>query len=342
MDIQNKILKFAASQKTFKTSDIVKAFDQKISRGWISLQIKELVKQKKLIKSGSTASATYALPQNASEMGNRIMRRLKREGLKEHKVLDSINHQAPFLLPLKENIRSLFDYGFLEMLNNAIEHSLAKSINLEIAVFDESLQFIVSDNGIGAFKNVMQKHGLNSEIEAIQDILKGKTTTNPEAHSGQGIFFTSKAADIFVIDSYGYRLRVDNTITDVFIEELSPVFKGTKVTFTIDVKSKKHLINIFKEYQTDPEGFDFDKTVVQIKLYTMGTIYVSRSQARRVLTGLEKYKHIILDFDRVPTIGQAFADEIFRVFKVRFPEIVIEPINMNEAVGYMVKRVDTI
>ncbi|GAI71454.1 unnamed protein product, partial [marine sediment metagenome] len=35
--------------------------------------------------------------------------------------------------------------------------------------------------------------------------------------------------------------------------------------------------------------------------------------ARRVLTGLENFKTIILDFREIDTIGQAFADEIFRV-----------------------------
>ena len=48
---------------------------------------------------------------------------------------------------------------------------------------------------------------------------------------------------------------------------------------------------------------------------------------------------VILDFDRVPTVGQAFADEIFRVFKNSHPEIVITSVNMNEAVQFMVERV---
>ena len=72
----------------------------------------------------------------------------------------------------------------------------------------------------------------------------------------------------------------------------------------------------------------------------MGTIYVSRSQARRVLTNLDKFKSIVLDFDQVPTIGQAFADEIFRVFATKHQEIQITPINMNEAVDFMVRRVE--
>ena len=79
-------------------------------------------------------------------------------------------------------------------------------------------------------------------------------------------------------------------------------------------------------------------TEIKIKLYTMGTIHISRSQARRVLNRLEKFRKVILDFDKVPTVGQAFADEIFRVFKEKYPEVEIIPENMNEAVEFMVER----
>jgi hypothetical protein len=74
----------------------------------------------------------------------------------------------------------------------------------------------------------------------------------------------------------------------------------------------------------------------------MGTIHISRSQARRVLTGLEKFKYVILDFDKVPMIGQGFADEIFRVYKIKHPEIKIKAINTNDAVSFMIGRVEQI
>jgi hypothetical protein len=53
---------------------------------------------------------------------------------------------------------------------------------------------------------------------------------------------------------------------------------------------------------------------------------------------MEKFKVIRLDFDRVEMIGQGFADEIFRVFQNRHPEIRIEAENMNEVVQFMVQR----
>lgn len=340
MSLSKFILDIATKKKKVQTSDIQEAATQKYSRQYIARTFKELASNGELLRFGAGAGTFYTLPENVMSLNNELTKKLKNENLKEEVIYFDFEKKLHLKETLDENVYSIFTYAFSEMLNNAIEHSRSSEIKVTYLDNKESLSFIIRDYGIGVFKNVMQNHKLKSELEAIQDILKGKTTTNPEAHSGQGIFFTSKVADLFLLESYGYRLRVDNSIPDVFIEEQSPITKGTKVTFSINAHSGKHLSDIFKAYQTDSEGLGFDKTKIMIKLYTMGTIYVSRSQARRVLVGLEKYKHVVLDFDKVPTIGQAFADEIFRVFKNRHPDITIEPVNMSETVAFMIKRVD--
>lgn len=338
MTLQDQILEIAKKQKKVRTSDVQRAIRESVSRQYIIRIIRELVQKGTLIRFGAGAGTFYTLPTNVMSLNNELTRVLKNESLKEHEIYFDFEKKLHLKETLDENVYSIFTYTFSEMLNNAIEHSQSEEIKITYLDNKEMISFIIRDYGIGAFKNVMQKHSLKSEIEAIQDILKGKTTTNPESHSGQGIFFTSKIADLFILESYGYRLRVDNRIPDLFIEETSPSVKGTKVIFSISAQSKKHLSDLFREYQTDPEGYDFDKTKILIKLFTMGTVYVSRSQARRIVSGLEKYRSIVLDFQKVPTIGQAFADEIFRVFKSRYPDINIEPINMSETVEFMIKR----
>jgi len=69
-----------------------------------------------------------------------------------------------------------------------------------------------------------------------------------------------------------------------------------------------------------------------------GGIHISRSQARRILEGLEKFKVILLDFENVPLVGQAFVDEIYRVFQNAHSDILIQEENMSEGVKFMVKR----
>lgn len=339
MSINDRILQLAKNLGVFTTPQIVRAFEGKFSRQYIARHIAKLVAEGKLIKHGATRGATYALPEHASELGNRIAKRLTREGLKEHEAFDELQDQAPFLQQLPENLRSIFYYAFSEMLNNAIDHSQSKHVEVSVERSDGTLMFTVNDFGIGVFRNVMQQRGLKTELDAIQDLLKGKLTTQPKAHSGEGIFFTSRIADLFLLESFGYRLRVDNRLPDVFIEEVPARKQGTRVRFEISANTEKHLNDVFAKYQTDPTEYAFDTTEVRIKLYTLGTIHISRSQARRVTAGLEKFKRAVLDFDQVPTIGQAFADEIFRVFANQHPGIELIPENANEPVLFMIGRV---
>jgi len=340
MSIKNEILEFAENNRKFTVADFLNAGENKVSRQYVSRLVSELVREKKLSKAGSTRQSIYSLPKNIKAFGNLIEIKIKNSSVQEHKVLELIQSRAPFIFQLKDNVRSIFDYAFSEMLNNAIEHSKSKYIEIEVSKKNHLLVFEVRDFGIGVFRNVKNQRKLESELEAAEDLLKGKTTTAPKAHSGEGIFFTSKIADQFMLESFGYTLVVNEEINDIFFGQSDTKIRGTRVIFKIELSSTKHLIDIFQKFQTDKESYGFDKTEIQIKLYTTGTIHISRSQAKRVLAGLEKFKTIILDFDKVPMIGQAFADEIFRVFYNRHPEIKIIPINMNEAVAFMIGRVE--
>lgn len=65
---------------------------------------------------------------------------------------------------------------------------------------------------------------------------------------------------------------------------------------------------------------------------------MSRSQAKRVILGLEKFQQITLDFSGVRFVGQGFVDEVFRVFKRAHPNSTINYINANSDVTFMIQR----
>jgi hypothetical protein len=113
---------------------------------------------------------------------------------------------------------------------------------------------------------------------------------------------------------------------------------GTKVAFVIFEDSRRNLTEVFKKY-TD-ESFKFSATEVTVKLYQPGGLhsFVSRSQARRILYGLDKFRKITLDFSGVAMVGQGFADEIFRVWKNKYPKTEIISINDNEDIRFMMSR----
>jgi anti-sigma regulatory factor (Ser/Thr protein kinase) len=340
MVTKEKILEIAKKKGEMTSGELTDQFD--VSRQYASRLLKDLVTSGELVKFGSTRNAFYVTPAKAKVYFDkfRFLKVYSNKTLEEHRVLDQIEKSFPMLKNLPENIQSIVTYAFSEMLNNAIEHSGSKRIRVDVSVPGKTLSFNIRDYGVGAFRNVMKKRGLTSEIEAIQDILKGKTTTMPKSHSGEGIFFTSKAVDVFILDSFGYQLIVNNKIPDVFIKEVKKNIRGTSVTFSISTRSKRHLNEVFKKYTqvSDENDYGFDKTEIHVKLYMMGGVHISRSQARRVLTDLEKFKVITFDFDKVPTVGQAFADEIFRVFQNKHPEIKLIAENMNAGVKFMVNR----
>lgn len=339
---KNTILKIAKQKSILITRDLVEAFG--VSRQYASAMIAELVIEERLIKLGSTRKAFYVLPEYAQKnkgiLTARYNKTFKNISLEEHKVLELVTRTFAPLRGLPENVRSIFTYAFTEMLNNAIEHSTAASIQVEVSIQKKLLSFIINDSGIGVFRNIMQKKNLKSELEAIQDLMKGKTTTMPKSHTGEGIFFTSKAGSLFILNSFGYKLIVNNEIPDIFVEKTKKVKRGTQVIFNINTSSKLQLNELFRQYTNIGEDSDygFDKTKIQVKLYTIGGIYISRSEARRVLAGLEKFRVIEFDFDKVPIVGQAFADELFRVFHNKYPDIVLEAVNMNEGVKFMIDR----
>jgi hypothetical protein len=339
---KDQILKIAKEKGKLYSMDLVEKF--KISRQYTNILVSSLVEEHKLIKLGSTRKAFYVLPEYAQSHQEifpvRYTKSFRNDGLEEHKVLNQIEETFPTIKNLPENVRSIFTFAFSEMLNNAIEHSKSVRIGVEVSVTKKILSFIIQDSGIGVFRNVMKKRGLRSELEAVQDILKGKTTTMPKSHTGEGIFFTSKASDVFILDSFGYQLIVNNELPDVFVKTVKKIKRGTRVMFKISADSERHLSEIFKEYTNlaGEDDYGFDKTQIYVKLYTIGGVHISRSQARRVLAGLEKFKIIIFDFDKVPTVGQAFADEVFRVFHNKYPQIKLEAENMEEGVKFMVER----
>jgi hypothetical protein len=173
--------------------------------------------------------------------------------------------------------------------------------------------------------------------EAILELAKGKLTTAPKHHSGEGIFFTSRVMDEFEIESHHLRFCHVPQRADRIAEQGSDT-PGTRVRMRLDNDSARVLKTVFDEYTGSGE-YDFDRTVVPLRLAQHeGEKLVSRSQAKRIANRFERFKRVELDFAGIEEIGQAFADEMFRVFATAHPEIRITPLNTSVAVAQMIRR----
>ena len=334
MDTREKIMKQVLKRGSVKTNDFVASLG--LSRQAISRHLRTLVHEGALVKTGSTRNSIYSLPKKESSPKSKAELKLIKQlkNLEEDKVYEEANKFLSLKQLLNENVGSIVHYAFCEMLNNAIDHSGSNQAEINLEAEKGSFNFTIRDFGIGIFKHVQDRFKLKDEYEATEHVFKGKQTTAPEFHSGEGIFFTSRIADKFMLQSHKLKVVIDNENGNVYYSNERTI-KGTLVSFVIKQRSKKKLDELFKKYSD--ENYVFDRNDVRIKLSEYSEL-VSRSQARRLLNGLDKFRRITLDFNGVKGLGQAFADEVFRVFTKRHPNIFIDFTNANKAIEFMILR----
>jgi anti-sigma regulatory factor (Ser/Thr protein kinase) len=328
-----KILEHLRGHPNSRSADLVALTG--LSRQRIAQHLTALIEAGKVMRDGSTKNARYTLATQGKEYAPSKVELVKTiTGLEEDRVFDEVDLRLNLRKSLSDTVYRIVYYAFTEMLNNAIDHSGADHALIQLALSESKVTFAIRDRGIGAFANLQKNFGLASEFEAIEHLQKGKQTTFPEQHSGQGIFFTSRIADRFILRSHKLELLVDNNVDDLFAGDRRNL-QGTLVEFEIRRHSRKSLKRLFDEFSN--ADFEFDRTNMRLKLTAQREL-LSRSQAKRIVLGLEAYEKIVFDFADVKMIGQAFADEIFRVFQNRNPKMELTFCNTNEAVTGMILR----
>lgn len=236
---------------------------------------------------------------------------------------------------LKPNVTNIAAHGFTEMVNNSIDHSSGTSVFITASQTEKSLTLVVADNGIGIFEKISAALNLADKRQALFELAKGKLTTDPSKHSGEGVFFTSRMFDYYEIEANGLQFSHDEK-HDFLMEEPSPFVMGTVVFMKVALDSERTTSDVFNQFMNAPEDFDFSKTIVPMKLARLGDEQlISRSQAKRLIARFDRFKKVILDFKSVNEIGQAFADELFRVYANEHPQVELTPVNMSEQIEKM-------
>lgn len=314
-------------------SDITSIISAKfgISRQASHRHIHKLVKDGLLLAEGATRDRKY----EAKPLVDFTIH-LPLAGLEEDKVWRE--YIRPHLEGLPLNVLQICQYGFTEMVNNAIDHSEGTELGISLKRTYQTIVFSIFDNGVGIFRKLQKEFNLDDQLHAILELSKGKLTTDPAHHTGEGIFFTSRVFDTFSIMSgnlFFAHLESDN---DWLLENQADLHKGTVVTMLINTKSNRTTKQVFDRFSVDGD-YGFSRTQIPVFLARYGDDnLISRSQAKRLLARFEKFKEILLDFENVDSIGQAFADEIFRVFRSQHPNIRIGFVNANKQVKDMITR----
>jgi anti-sigma regulatory factor (Ser/Thr protein kinase) len=233
-------------------------------------------------------------------------------GLEEDQVWSAA--VLPQLEGLPANSIDIWQYCVTEMVNNAIDHSEGTRLTVVVRRRPSNARIQVLDDGVGIFRKIKAALDLEDEAHAILELSKGKLTTDRDRHSGQGIFFTSRMLDEFSILSRGAFFSHEAARRRDYIVDDEDAESSTIVTMALDNNTERTLKDVFDQYSSG-DNYDFSKTVVPLRLAKFGEEkLISRSQAKRALARVERFKTVVFDFAGIEMIGQAFADEIFRVW----------------------------
>lgn len=304
-----------------------------ISRTSVSNYLHRLSRSELITGTGNTKAREYRL--NPLDQFN-LMLPLASE-TQEHLIWRE--HMLPHFRDLPENVIGICEYGFNEIMNNIIDHSETTNFILGFERNYSQIRLELRDFGVGIFEKIKVACGFLDRREAILELSKGKLTTAKTGHTGEGIFFTSRMMDQFQILSGDlYFTRTSKEDEEWLIETPTiqdKEFKGTLVMMTIAVHSTRTAAEVLNKFMDDDARFSRTHIPLVLAKYE-GESLVSRSQARRLMARVERFSEVILDFRGINEIGQAFADEIFRVYQAAHPNVRLIPIRFNSAVERMI------
>lgn len=306
-----------------------------ISRQAASKHLKRLVSDGLLVAEGSTRARRYGLASERRSFNYELSTKLAEDRVWREDV-------APLLDGLPQNVLDIWQYTVTEMVNNAIDHSGGNVLSVAIERSHLATTVRIFDDGIGIFRKIREALNLDDIRHAVLELAKGKFTTDPQNHSGEGIFFASRAVDEFTLIANGlFAVHEVDGENDWILDDENEGSIGTRVRLELANDSKRDLQKVFDQYSSPDDDYVFTRTVIPVNLVRYGNErVVSRSQAKRLLARVERFSTVVFDFAGIESIGQAFADEIFRVFARAHPDIELISINATEQVSKMIRRAE--
>jgi anti-sigma regulatory factor (Ser/Thr protein kinase) len=241
---------------------------------------------------------------------------------------------------LPPEVNRMTQHAFCELLNNAIDHSEGTSVTVSLRQTQSHVQLLVSDDGRGVFDKIHEAFSLEDPTLAMLELSKGKLTSQPARHTGRGLFFTSKLADIFDLHANERAFQRREWDGGGWLPGRALKRQGTSVYAAIALDTTRTLDGVLRAYSADGQGMAFERTVIPLRLITSALAGLeSRAQARRVTARLQEFRRAEVDFSGVQHIGHGFADELFRVFAGQQPAFELVPVNMSPAVATMVESI---
>ena len=303
-----------------------------VSRATAHKALKKLIELNWLVNEGTTRRPNYR-----PGMLRQVVQRYDLAGLSEDGPWS--RDFAPFF-PVPPEVQRMVQHAFCELLNNAIDHSEGTCVTVSLRQTPAQVQLLVSDDGRGLFDKISHVFSIVDPQMAMLELSKGKLTGQPNRHTGRGLFFTSKLADVFDLHANDVAFQHREWSRAGWLPGRALKRQGTSVFFSISLNTQRTLDSVLQSFSVSGIGYGFERTVVPLRLVANGQVGLdSRAQARRVADRLSQFQRAEVDFEGIPYVGHSFVDELFRVLTPQHAQTLIVPINMNPAVAAMVNSV---
>jgi len=303
-----------------------------VSRRTAGKLLARLVAMQWLVQAGTPRKPNY----RAGTL-RQVVQRYPLQGLQED--LPWLRDFAPYF-ELPPNVARMAQHAFSEILNNAIDHSGGTAVTVSVRQTAMHLQMLVSDDGCGVFQRIQQTFEIGDAQIAMLELSKGKLTSAPDRHSGHGLFFTSRLADVFDLHANHMAFQFRGWDRRSWYASKPMARTGTSIYLAFSLETTRTLDQVLRAHSGDGQGYGFDSTSVPLQLITGGqTGLESRAQAKRVASRLQRFRRAEVDFSGISDVGHGFADELFRVFSREHPAVELVPVGMAPRVQAMIDSV---
>ena len=262
-------------------------------------------------------------------------------------ALPSLDEALPWardfapLFRLSPTVARNAQHAFTELLNNAIDHSGGARVTVSVRQTPAHLQLLVSDDGCGLFTRIGESFAIHDPAQAMLELSKGKLSSQPDRHTGRGLFFTARIADILDLHANDSAFQHRAWQRHQWQPTRPATRHGTSVFVAIALDSTLSLDAVMRDHSLDGAGYGFERTVVPLQMLASAHSGLeSRAQARQVASRLAQFRRAELDFDGIADVGHSFADELFRVFAREHPGVELVPTRANPRIAALLASVD--
>jgi len=302
-----------------------------ISRQAVNRHLQALVDDGLLVAGGRTRARAYTLGEVVT-----IGKRLHVTPLLEEDRAWR-EYGAPQLAGRDPVVRELCRFAFSEVVNNVLDHADARHMRIAIGTNPANAVVTISDDGSGIFERLINTFELEDVRHAVLELAKGRLTTSPGSHIVASLFYVAKLVDRLLILSGRWQCAHDGATGMWSVSEAPFVVKGTSVQMTVSTFCERRPEDIIVDYGDNDR--ELVRTHVPVTLVDYdGEGAISRSQARRLLARLDQFEEVLLDFSGVRTVGRGFADEVFRAFRLRHPDVSVSTMNASAEVRRQIRR----